>query len=112
MNMTGRTWAMLLHFSVFAGYVVPVAGLVAPILIWQLKKEEFPEIDAHGKTVLNFMISMLIYFLVAGLLSLLLIGIPILIALMVIGIVFPIIGGIQANNGEFWKYPLMLELVK
>ncbi|MFN7737697.1 MAG: DUF4870 domain-containing protein [Pirellula sp.] len=109
--MNGRNWAMLIHFSVFAGYVVPFAGLIAPILIWQLKKEEFPEIDAHGKEVLNFLLCMFIYGAIAGLLVFLLIGIPILMALGVLAVVFPIIGGIKANEGTFWKYPLMLRLL-
>jgi uncharacterized Tic20 family protein len=61
MNANSQTWAMLIHFSVFLGYVVPFAGLIAPILIWQLKKNEFPEIEAHGKMVLSSLISMLIY---------------------------------------------------
>ncbi|MEQ1904162.1 MAG: DUF4870 domain-containing protein, partial [Pirellulaceae bacterium] len=56
MDQNTRTWAMILHLSVFAGYLVPMAGLLAPILIWQLKKNEMPELDAHGKMVLNFMV--------------------------------------------------------
>src|SRR5262245_53506559 len=56
-----RQWAMFLHLSLLAGFVVPMAGLVAPILIWQLKKTELPGIDAHGKNALNWVISVLIY---------------------------------------------------
>ena len=104
-----RTWAMILHLSVLAGFVIPFAGLVAPILIWQLKKDEMPELDAHGKVVTNFLISMFIYGVVAGLLCIVLIGIPIVIALSVIGIVFPIVGGIKANDGVVWNYPLMIQ---
>ncbi len=48
-----RLWAMLLHFSQFAGVVVPIAGLLVPIILWQWKKNEFPDIDAHGKNVTN-----------------------------------------------------------
>lgn len=110
--MTSRNWAMLLHLSVLLAGPVPVLGLVAPIIIWQIKKEEFPELDAHGKEVLNFIISMLIYSVIAGVLALAIIGFFLLFALAVIGIIFPIIGGIKANNGEFWHYPLILRLVK
>ncbi|MBX3421328.1 MAG: DUF4870 domain-containing protein [Pirellulaceae bacterium] len=112
MNSNSQTWAMLIHFSVFLGYVVPFAGLIAPILIWQLKKEDFPEIEAHGKMVLNFLISMLIYSLVAFLLTFVFVGLFLFFALMIVGIVFPIIGGIKANNGVLWTYPGMLQLVK
>jgi uncharacterized protein len=103
---------MLLHFSVFAGYVLPMAGLLAPILIWQLKKNEMPELDAHGKMVLNFLLSMLIYSIVAFLLAFLLVGFLVFGVLAIVAIVFPIVGGIKANNGELWNYPLMLPLFK
>ncbi len=103
-----RTWAMFLHLSVFAGYVVPLAGLIAPIVIWQIKKDEFPEIDAHGKIVVNAIISYIIYAFVCILLVFVIIGIPLLIGLGIIAIVFPIIGGIKASNGELWPYPLSI----
>ncbi|MCU0711825.1 MAG: DUF4870 domain-containing protein [Pirellula sp.] len=110
--MESRTWAMLLHLSVFLGYVIPLGGLIAPILIWQLKKEQFPDLDQHGKMVVNFIISMLIYSAIAFILTFVLIGIFVGIALMIIGVAYPIIGAIKANNGEFWKYPLILQLLK
>jgi uncharacterized protein len=56
MNSDGKMWAMFLHFSVFVGYAIPIAGLVAPILIWQFEKSEYLEIDAHGEIVVNFLI--------------------------------------------------------
>ena len=110
MDRETNTWATILHLSVFAGYVVPAAGLIAPILIWQLKKNELPGLDAHGRVVANFMVSMLIYGLVAGVLCFVIIGIPLLIALGIVGIVFPIIGAIKASDGQVWQYPLMLKL--
>ena len=110
--MNAKQWAMLLHFSLLAGFVVPFAGLVVPIIIWQLKKTEFPEIDDHGKVVVNWMISGIIYAVVCSLLSFILIGIPLLIVLGALAIIFPIIGGIKANNGELWKYPLSIPFLK
>ena len=104
-----RMWAMLLHLSVFAGYAVPIAGLVAPIVIWQVKKTDLPEIDLHGRNVVNWIISMMLYVVVSGLLVFLLIGIPLLIVLGIVGVAFPIIGAIKANDGEVWSYPLSIE---
>ena len=107
-----RLWAMLLHFSQFAGYVVPLAGLVVPIILWQWKKNELPGIDAHGKIVMNWIISALIYGFGCFLLVFLAIGIPLLIVLGILAIAFPIVGGIKANNGEVWKYPLSIQFFK
>lgn len=107
-----RTWAMFLHLSQLASYIVPLAGVVAPIVIWQVKKQDLPEIDDHGIVVVNWMISALIYSLVSLALVFVIIGIPLLIALVVLNIVFPIVGGVKANNGELWKYPLSIEFLK
>jgi uncharacterized protein len=107
-----RTWAMVLHLSLLAGYtVVPLVGLIAPIVIWQIKKNEMPAIDEHGKIVVNWIISSLIYSAIGFVLMFILIGVPILIALYVLGIVFPIIGAIKANSGIAWKYPLSINFI-
>lgn len=106
-----RTWAMFLHFSLLAGYLIPFGGLLVPIIIWQMKKSEFPEIDQHGKIVVNWMISAAIYGFLSFLLTFALIGVPLLIVLGILGVVFPIIGGIKANAGEVWKYPLSIKFL-
>jgi uncharacterized protein len=108
----GRMWAMFLHLSLLAGFLLPFAGLIVPIVIWQLKRADQPEIDAHGKVVANWLISELIYAAIGFVTFILVIGIPILIALGVVGVVFPIIGGIKASNGEVWKYPLAIPFFK
>lgn len=110
--MNAKQWAMVLHFSVFAVFLIPLAGLVVPIVIWQTKKTDIPEIDAHGKVVVNWIISSIIYLIVCLALSFILIGIPLLIALGVVMIAFPIIGGIRADNGELWVYPLSIQFFK
>jgi uncharacterized Tic20 family protein len=107
-----RQWAFFLHISQLAGYAVPLAGLVAPIVIWQLKKNELPGLDVHGKIVVNWILSEIIYFIVSALLVVVVIGIPLLIAVGVCGIVFAILGAIKANNGEVWKYPLSITFLK
>lgn len=111
-QLDANQWAMLLHFSQLAGFIVPIAGLAAPIIIWQLKKAEFPVLDQHGKIVANWIISELIYAAVCSVLVFMLIGIPLLAALGILSVVFPLIGGIKANNGEVWRYPLALDLIK
>jgi uncharacterized Tic20 family protein len=105
-----RQWAMFLHLSMLAGTVVPVAGWVAPIVIWQIKKDELPEIDEHGRIVVNWMISAAIYFAVSFLLIFVIVGIPLMAVLGIISVVFPVIGGIKASKGEIWPYPMSLRI--
>ena len=103
-----RQWALILHLSLLAGFLIPLAGMVAPIIIWQLKKEEMPGLDAHGKVVTNWIISSIIYGGVSVLLIFVLIGIPLILLLCLVGVIFPIIGGIKASDGEVWKYPMSI----
>lgn len=105
-------WSMFIHLSQFCGYIAPVAGFVVPIVLWQMKKSDSEIIDKHGKIVLNWILTELIFVIVFGLLCLILIGIPLIIALGVVGIVFPIIGGIKANSGEIWPYPLSIKFFR
>ena len=107
-----RQWSMFLHLSVLTGFIVPLAGLVAPIVIWQMKKDDSPKLDMHGKIVVNWVLSMILYMIVSVVLSFVVIGLPMLLALVVLNIVFPIIGGIKANNGETWRYPLSIRFMK
>ncbi len=106
-----KQWAMALHLSQLAGFLVPLAGFIVPILIWQLKKEEMPELNVHGKIVVNWMISQLIYGLICFLLIFVVIGFFLLAVLGLMGIIFPVIGGIKASEGKIWKYPLSLKFV-
>jgi hypothetical protein len=103
-----RQWAMFLHFSLLAGRFVPLAGLILPIVLWQIKKAELPGIDIHGRIVANWIVSELLYLVGAIVLMFVVVGVFFLMALIVVGIVFPIIGGIKASNGEVWRYPLSI----
>lgn len=107
-----KQMGLFLHLSQLLNLILPPAGIVVPIIIWQIKKEEMPALDAHGKMVTNWLISSLIYFAVSFVLMIVLVGILGLIALGIMSVVFPIIGAIKANNGEFWEYPLTIKFLK
>jgi uncharacterized Tic20 family protein len=62
--------------------------------------------------VANWLISMTIYAAVSIVLMFVLVGLFLMLALAVIGIVFPIIGAVKANNGELWEYPLTIKFLK
>lgn len=107
-----RLWGMILHLSQLTNFLLPVAGIIIPIVIWQIKKADLPELDVHGKIVANWLISSLIYGVCCVLLVFVFVGIILLLVLALLGILFPIIGGIKASNGEVWKYPLSIEFIK
>lgn len=110
--MQERQWALICHLSALCGYFFPLGNLIAPIIIWSMKKEEMPMVDEHGKEVINFQISITIWMFIAGIFIFLLIGIPFLIALAVLQIVFVIIGALKADRGELYRYPLTIRFIK
>jgi hypothetical protein len=107
-----KQMGLIMHLSQLANLILFPIGIVIPIVIWQTQKEKTPALDAHGKMVTNFMISMTIYLFASLILMFVLIGFLLLPVLGIIGIVFPIIGGIKANNGELWEYPLAIKFLK
>jgi uncharacterized Tic20 family protein len=107
-----RQMGLFLHLSQLASLVIPVAGIILPIVIWQTQKDKIPALDAHGKMVVNWMLSELIYGFVSVVLMFVLVGFLTMLAVIVMGIVFPIVGAVKANNGEFWEYPLTIKFLK
>ena len=108
-----RTWCAFCHASALLGVFLHFPGhVLAPLIVWLLKREESPEIDAHGKEALNFQISMLIYNAIAAVFCIVLIGFLILPVLWVLNAVFVIIAAIKASDGELYRYPLTIRFLQ
>ena len=108
-----RNWLMALHLSpVVAVWVGGIGAIVAPLLIWLIKKEGNPEIDSQGKQALNFQISIAIYLVVSGALTLILIGFPLMLAVFILWLYGMIKAGVDVNKGAAVSYPLTIPLLK
>ena len=107
-----RLWAMIAHLAALAGYVIPFGNLIGPLLIWQIKKDEYPFAADQGKEALNFQITVLLAILVCVPLMFVCIGIPMAMAVGVADLVFIIIAAIKANEGVTYRYPFTLRLIK
>ncbi len=106
-----RTWAMLCHLSTLAGFVIPFGNIVGPLVLWSIKKDEFPLVEDQGKEALNFQISMTIYVIASIILIFLLVGIPLLIGLGLFDLIVTVIAAINANDGVKYRYPLCIRFV-
>jgi uncharacterized Tic20 family protein len=110
-----RTWAMLCHLGALVLYVIwlfPIGHIIAPLIIWLIKKDESPFVDDQGKESLNFQISMAIYFIIGAILIPVFIGIPILIALGLFHIIIVVVAAVKSNSGEKYRYPLCIRFIK
>jgi len=112
-NKDARTWAMVCHLVGLVGLPLPIVGnIVTPLIIWQIKKDDFAFVDEQGKEAVNFQISMSIYGFVAALLCFVCIGIPLLLAVYIVDLVFLLIAAVKANNGHHYRYPLTIRFIK
>jgi len=107
-----RTWGMFCHLAGLCMWVgVPFGNIIGPLLIWLLKRDEFPLVQEEGKESVNFQISMTLYAIVAGILCFILIGIPLLIGLGIAQIVLTIVATVKVSNGESYRYPFTIRLL-
>jgi uncharacterized protein len=109
---------MLVHFSALTGFLSFVGFFLGPVVIWLLKKDEFPELDSHFREAINFQISMFLYLVAAIVVVVLTIGLGVVIAIPAVAIIgildvlFPLIAGVQAYEQRTFRYPLSLRLVR
>lgn len=103
---------VLTHLSQLLDFITGIGGLIVPLILWAVKKDEVIGMDAHGRSIINFRISMFLYVLLCiplvlffglGLLGFLVIG--------VFYIIFPIINAIKASNEEEPVYPMTINFI-
>jgi uncharacterized Tic20 family protein len=112
-NNDEKTWALIAHFGgIIAGFIAPLVALLA-------KGNESPTVKAHATEALNFQITWGAIAILGWILgvcgSIIIVGavffvVP-FIAWAVI-IIFSIIAGLKANEGQFYRYPATVRLVK
>ncbi|VVO72206.1 hypothetical protein PS838_01354 [Pseudomonas fluorescens] len=107
-----RQWAMFCHLSALLGIWIPFGTLIGPLILWQMKREMDPFIDAQGKEALNFQITVAIATGISILLMVVVVGF-FLVGLVAIGaVVLTIIAGVKANEGFPYRYPFTWRLIK
>ncbi|MBW1297740.1 DUF4870 domain-containing protein [Aquimarina litoralis] len=108
-----KSLLVITHLSQLLDLVTGFGGFIVPLILWLTQREQVLAMDNHGKSIMNFQISMFIYAIVCIPLVLLFgLGILGLVVIGILCIVFPIINAIKASNGEEPSYPLSMEIIK
>ena len=105
-----RGLAALTHLSGLAGYIIPLGGIVVPIIIWIVKKESAVIASiAKQAVILNVAIFVAVCAVSIFWLTIILIPIVILayIVLGIVAIALPIIGAVKASDGTYYRYPVV-----
>jgi len=112
-----RNFALGAHLSalltLFIGF-----PFVGPLVIYLMKQDD-PFVRAHAAEALNFNLSVMLYGVVLGVVGLILlivvVGILVWLLLIPLGIawlVFICVAAVKAGQGELYRYPLTIRLVK
>lgn len=129
-----RTWSMLCHLSALAGLLFGLGNVLGPLIVWQIKKNELPEIEIHGKESLNFQLTVFILSFAIGIILVAAAGAAvgfahfirspfaifsggfglgiIVVIINILAYVLAVVAGIKANNGETYKYPFSIKFIK
>ncbi|WP_370476470.1 DUF4870 domain-containing protein [Tamlana flava] len=102
---------VITHLAQLLTFLTGFGGLIVPLVIWAIQKENVYKMDEQGKHIVNFQLSMLVYTIICIPLVFILVGIFGLIILGIISFIFPIINAIKASHGEKPTYPLSLNFI-
>jgi uncharacterized protein len=112
LSETERNWAMLCHLSAFAGFFFPFGAIIGPLICWLSRKDESEWVKINGRNSLNFELSILLYVVLAVPLCFIVVGIPIVVALITMKVICLIIASVRASKGELFTYPLMIPFIQ
>jgi uncharacterized Tic20 family protein len=105
-NSNDRNMAVLAHLGGI------LFGFIPSLIIWLVKKDESPFVDAAAKEALNFQIFIAICYFISVILMIAIIGVLLIFIVWIADITFCIIAGVKTANGEIYKYPVTLRLIK
>ena len=115
-----RKWAMFCHLAGLAGIspLLPAVGsVVAPLVIWQLKADEFPFVAEQGRRAVNFQLSMLLFAIISVIICFVsIVGaflVPVVFCVFsLVDVIFVLIAAVKANEGWHYRYPFAIRFFK
>ena len=111
-SQDAKKWATICHISALLGLFGGVGFIVGPLVVWLIKRNDDPFIDEQGTEAVNFQITMVIAFLICIPLLFILIGLPLMLLVGAVDIIFAIIAAMKANDGVHYRYPLSIRMIK
>ena len=109
-----RTWATVTHAVAGAAMILSAGtlGFVAALVIYLVYKDKGPFVRQHAADAVNIQLNALLWFIVGGILVLVLVGLAVLAVVPVVATVLHVIGAIKAYNGEEHWSPLTIRFVR
>jgi uncharacterized Tic20 family protein len=112
LKRTDNQLLVITHLSQLLTFITGFGGLIVPLILWVTQKDRIEAMDVHGKAIINFQLSIIIYSILSiPLIFLFGLGILTLILIGIMAFVLPIINAIKASDGELPHYPLSFNFV-
>jgi uncharacterized protein len=105
-----RNWALGAHLSAIVGAWL-FLGFIGPLVVLLIQGNRGAFVRAHTVEALNFNLSILLYAIVGGVLTFILVGFVVLAAVGILWLVCTVLASIKASHGESYRYPLTIRLV-
>jgi uncharacterized Tic20 family protein len=108
-----QNWGMLCHLTALTLFIgLPFGHILGPLIVWLIRRNEYPFVDEQGKESLNFQISMTIYALLSALLMLVAVGFVLIAVVLIADVVLVIVASAKVSNGKPYRYPLTIRFLK
>ena len=109
-----RKWMLLFHSTPFLGLIIPFGSSLFPLFLWIHKANDNKTYDTHGRAVINFHCSIMIYFIISLLLFFPFPGMNFFLtaAVVLFGIITTIVNIFSALGNGTYKYPLSIPFLK
>ena len=112
LKRTDNQLLVITHLSQLLAYATGFGGIIAPLVLWATQKDKVEGMDAHGKAILNFQLSLIVYSLISvPLIFAFGLGILIIVLIAILAFVMPIVNAIKASNGELPSYPMSFNFI-
>src|SRR5690606_18576171 len=103
---------VITHLSQLITLVIGFGSLIVPLILWATQKEKVFNMDEHGKSIVNFQLSLIVYFIVCiPLIIFFGLGLLGFVFLGIISVIFPVVNAIKASRGEVATYPLSFKFI-
>lgn len=103
---------VITHLSQLITLVTGFGSLLLPLVLWLTQKEKVYQMDTHGKNIINFQLSLILWCIICVPLILVFgLGLLGFVVLGIVSFIFPIVNAIKASRGETPVYPFTFTFI-
>lgn len=112
MQRENKQLLVLTHLSQLLDFITGIGGFIVPLILWITQKDTVINMDENGKSILNFRLSLFLYFIICIPLILLFgLGLLGFVVLGFLAFIFPIVNAIRVSNDKEPYYPISIKFL-